>query len=117
MKQGNSNLLDDIAKFNKGSANKFSLYRTSCRLYLKCVDLSDAGNYTCVAETEDFRKERKITLTVDNLVKIYMKTLSVVEAPGNDVRLFCRAIGSPDPGIQWCSSNTNATIENNDKYK
>ncbi|GFO22546.1 neural/ectodermal development factor imp-l2 [Plakobranchus ocellatus] len=132
--QGNVDLQGSISQFNNGSSNRFSTYVTSSTLYINCVTLADAGNYTCVAEVGTSKRERKIELKVDavanpsnatttqcaqkdNIVDIYMETESAVENSGNDVRLFCRASGTPAPSYSWKNANNNTIIENSYKYE
>lgn len=89
---------------------------TKARLYIDCVQQSNAGLYTCVAETPT----RRITTTADLYVEssatdasiqcinrrrraahVNMWTTMMLDFEGTNTVLFCRADGNPPPSITW----------------
>lgn len=97
---------------------------TRSRLYIDCAQALDAGVYTCVAENAYSRvsaesnvkvvHEKTPETEVDNSValcmtkksygspaRIHMWTRTRLELIGSEVRLFCRASGSPQPTLSW----------------
>lgn len=123
----------DDEDINAGSSEKLSTYTTTSVLYIDCLDETDQGNYTCVAQTATHRETHSTFLTVARAenpsmhqlkacaqkgrpARIYMKTKSVIELETNSVRFFCRAHGNPAPTITWYDRN-NETIQDGGNFR
>ncbi|XP_076367484.1 zwei Ig domain protein zig-4-like [Tachypleus tridentatus] len=109
--------------------------RTRSRLFLDCVTAKQEGVYSCVAENpyqrisgETVVKLSKEGNTVNALcmakksfgtpARIYMWTRTRIEVQGNDIQLFCRASGNPQPKLAWMRGDENGKlIESSEKYK
>ncbi|GAU92049.1 hypothetical protein RvY_04194 [Ramazzottius varieornatus] len=101
--------------------NSIGLSSTRSRLFLDCLTPQDSAVYTCVAETPYSRISTDTKLTVSDVptkagradckekrskgygkpARITMWTDTRMELEGSDVKLFCRASGSPTPKVAW----------------
>ncbi|XP_076332053.1 zwei Ig domain protein zig-4-like isoform X1 [Tachypleus tridentatus] len=109
--------------------------RTRSRLYLDCVSAKDEGIFSCIAENPYQRVSGKTNLKLSeeretrNAIcvakksfgtpaRIHMWTRTRIETQGNDIQLFCRASGNPQPKINWIrGDDENKIIKNSEKYK
>ncbi|CAL1531783.1 unnamed protein product, partial [Lymnaea stagnalis] len=109
----NTQLGDDFPQYEQN--DELSMYEvgeTISNLYLDCVNVSEAGTYTCVAKTRNFTATQVHTVTVevinvfafiwsDRPARIYMWTIDRFEYQHVDTQMYCRAQGIPTPTISW----------------
>lgn len=90
---------------------------TKARLYIDCAQQSDAGRYTCVAETSTKRISTTTNIEVEpsasdasvhcinrgrrQAAHVDMWTTMMLDFEGANSVLFCRAEGNPPPAITW----------------
>lgn len=102
---------------------------TRSRLFVDCMTFTDHGSYTCVAENTYTRKSKTTQIYVNEpleeennamcLIKksfgsparINMWTHTRLEVTGNDVQLFCRSEGQPQPQVTWYGPNDESLVE------
>ncbi|GIY09039.1 hypothetical protein CEXT_337741 [Caerostris extrusa] len=70
-------------------------------LMFDSVELSDFGNYTCIAQNTDGTDTYTAELSVKAPPKWVEEPESVVTKVGGSVYVKCRATGSPMPKIMW----------------
>lgn len=121
-------------------SNSIGLSSTRSRLFLDCLTPQDSAVYTCVAETAYSRINTDTKLIVSDVpnklaraeckekrssgygkpARITMWTDTRMELEGSDVKLFCRASGSPTPKVTWERSENDeesTVVQNDHKHK
>uniref|UniRef100_T1J0Z2 Ig-like domain-containing protein n=1 Tax=Strigamia maritima TaxID=126957 RepID=T1J0Z2_STRMM len=107
---------------------------TKSKLFIDCFGPQDEAEYTCVAETPYQREisKSKVVIkhvnptqlnslcvstkkSIDTPARITMWTGNMLENMGNDVILFCRTLGKPNPKITWLANDE--LVDNNAKYQ
>ncbi|XP_042315343.1 neural cell adhesion molecule 2 [Sceloporus undulatus] len=97
--------------------NRFAMLPNNNLQILK-INKSDEGIYRCEGRVEargeiDFR-DIIVLVNVPPVITLLQKSFNATADRGEAITLFCRAIGSPEPEINWYRKGKH--IEENDKY-
>lgn len=82
-------------------------YQNDWDLQITGVKLTDAGNYSCciVVTTGQCNTHKVVTLIIQIPPMITNISSDSILATGSTIRLFCQAIGVPQPTLRWVLRN------------
>ncbi|XP_033002755.1 neural cell adhesion molecule 2 isoform X2 [Lacerta agilis] len=97
--------------------NRFAMLPNNNLQILK-INKSDEGVYRCEGRVEargeiDFR-DIIVLVNVPPAITLLQKSFNATADRGESITLFCRAVGSPEPEINWYRKGKR--IEENEKY-
>ncbi|XP_029786856.1 matrix-remodeling-associated protein 5 [Suricata suricatta] len=88
-------------------------------LYFNDVGMREEGDYTCFAENQVGKDEKRVRVkVVTEPPAIRNKTYAVVQVPyGDVVTVPCEAKGEPTPRVTWLSPTNRLIPASSDKYQ
>ncbi|XP_023677992.2 immunoglobulin superfamily member 10 [Paramormyrops kingsleyae] len=87
-------------------------------LYINKVDVTEQGDYTCIAENTLGKDEMHVHITVVTAaprIRQPSHTYAKVK-PGGTVRFDCDALGEPKPKVLWKLPSNDIIAASNDRY-